>query len=83
MSGDEGSFDLPGCGYKVGLALLGESDWFQCSHINTIFSSAMTRGTKCVIGPLWVGPYIIKLPESFNKPGSGTKINSSYLSCGL
>ncbi len=82
MSGDEGSLDLPGCGYKVGLALLGASDWFQSSHINTVFSSAVTPGTECVIGPFWAGPHIIKLPEGFNKSGSNTELNSSYLSPG-
>lgn len=79
MSVDKGSFDLPRCGYKVGLALLGESDWFQCSQINTIFSSAVTQGRKCVSGPFWVGLYIIKLLEGFTKPGSCTKVNSCYL----
>ena len=41
-----------------------ESDWFQCSHIDTVFSSSMTLGIKYVIGPFRVGPKIIKLPES-------------------
>lgn len=45
--------------------------------------SLLLWGTKCVTGPFWVGRHIIKLPESFNKPGSGTKLHFSYLSFGL
>lgn len=58
-------FDLPGCGYEVGLALLGESDRLQGSRISVVFSVGATLGTKCVIGSFRAGPHIIKITRKF------------------
>lgn len=68
--GVRGALTSMGVGTRWGWLFLRVPDWFQGSHVDSIFSLAVTfshwlymlSGTKCVIGLFWVGRYIIKLP---------------------